>query len=161
MATSLGLSAYFHFADAAKAAAANSGTTTAGTSAGSSSSAASAGSSAAVTPPAVGSAAAASGTGLADGTYLGATDTNRWGPVQVQITVTNGQITAVDAVQTPSENGKDIAINARATPILQSEALAAQSASIDGVSGATYTSNSYKVSLQSAIDQATAAGATA
>jgi uncharacterized protein with FMN-binding domain len=58
-----------------------------------------------------------------------------------------------------------VSINARATPTLASEVLSAQSASIDTVSGATYTSDSYKVSLQSAIDLARAtavqAGATA
>jgi len=74
-----------------------------------------------------------------------------------QITVSGGQITAVEAIQTPTDDRKSITINQRATPTLASEALSAQSADIDTVSGATYTSDSYKASLQSALDQATAA----
>ena len=93
---------------------------------------------------------------LADGSYTGTTDTNRWGPVQVQVTITGGKITDVTALQTPT-GGKSDRINAQAVPILQSEALTAQSAQIDTVSGATYTSTSYKISLQSALDQAAAA----
>ena len=91
---------------------------------------------------------------LADGTYTGATATNRWGPVQVQITVASGQITQVVAVQTPSDDRKSVSINARATPTLATEVLSAQSAVINTVSGATYTSKSYRASLQSAIDLA-------
>jgi uncharacterized protein with FMN-binding domain len=83
----------------------------------------------------------------------------------VEITVTGGQITEVAAIQTPTADRKSVSINAQATPTLAAEVLVAQSADIDTVSGATYTSDSYKVSLQSAIDlaQATAvqAGATA
>ena len=101
-------------------------------------------------------AAAVSATGLADGIYTGATDTNKWGPVQVQVTVSGGVITEVAALQTPSDDGKSVRINDRAVPVLVSETLAAQSADIHSVSGATYTSNSYKVSLQSAIDLAKA-----
>jgi uncharacterized protein with FMN-binding domain len=91
---------------------------------------------------------------LADGTYTGATATNKWGPVQVQITVTGGQITEAAAVQTPTADRKSISINGRATPTLASEVLSAQSVDIHTVSGATYTSGSYKTSLQSAIDLA-------
>jgi uncharacterized protein with FMN-binding domain len=78
----------------------------------------------------------------------------RWGPVQVQITVADGSITDVAVVQYPNSNGKDQEINARALPILIQETLKAQSASIDMVSGATYTSDGYLTSLQSALDQA-------
>ncbi len=78
----------------------------------------------------------------------------RYGPVQVEITVTNGQITAATAVVYPTQSGRDRQINARAVPQLSQEALTAQSARIDTVSGATYTSNGYRTSLQSAIDQA-------
>ena len=101
-------------------------------------------------------ATAAAGATLADGTFTGTTDTNRWGPVQVQVTITGGKITHVTALQTPS-GGRSDRINAQAVPILQSEALTAQSAQIDTVSGATYTSTSYRISLQSALDQAAAA----
>ncbi|MDQ1745188.1 MAG: hypothetical protein QOE23_3527 [Pseudonocardiales bacterium] len=78
----------------------------------------------------------------------------RFGPVQVQITVTNGAITAVEAVEYPQSSPRDAQINAYAIPQLNSEALAAKSASIDMVSGATYTSEGYLSSLQSALDQA-------
>ncbi len=94
----------------------------------------------------------------AGATFTGAVSTNRWGPVQVQITVTNGKITKVTALQTPSDKSKSVRINNRAVPILRSEALAAQSAQVNTVSGATYTSDSYAASLQSAIDSARSAG---
>jgi uncharacterized protein with FMN-binding domain len=87
-------------------------------------------------------------------TYTGAAVGTRWGDVQVQITVTDGVIKAVDAVEAPNSNNRDIEINNRALPILAAEALQAQSAAIDTVSGATVTSAGYLGSLQSAIDQA-------
>lgn len=89
-----------------------------------------------------------------DGTYTGAATSTKFGPVQVQITVSDGQITAVEAIDYPTANGKDQQINARAIPILNKEAVAAQSAQISTVSGATYTTDAYITSLQSAIDQA-------
>jgi uncharacterized protein with FMN-binding domain len=78
----------------------------------------------------------------------------RWGPVQVQITVQNGTITAVNAIEYPRNNPRDEQINAYAIPQLNQEALSAKSASIDMVSGATYTSEGYLSSLQSALDKA-------
>ena len=78
----------------------------------------------------------------------------RYGPVQVQVTIAGGTITDVSVVEYPSENGKDRQINARALPVLVQETLDAQSSSIDMVSGATYTSEGYLQSLQSALDQA-------
>lgn len=77
----------------------------------------------------------------------------RFGPVQVAVTFSGDTITAVDPVQLPNGNGRDIAINSYATPILEQEVLASQSARIDTVSGATYTSEGYIDSLQSAIDK--------
>jgi uncharacterized protein with FMN-binding domain len=76
-----------------------------------------------------------------------------YGDVEVQITVVNGTVTAVSAVQLPS-GGRSGRISSLAGPILASEALAAQSANIDTVSGATYTSEAYARSLQAALDQA-------
>ncbi|GGN70636.1 hypothetical protein GCM10011579_046120 [Streptomyces albiflavescens] len=87
-------------------------------------------------------------------TVTGDTVQTRWGPVQVRITLKNGKITDVTAVAYPSDNPKDQEINSYAIPQLRREALAAQSASIDSVSGATYTSDGYKQSLQSALDSA-------
>lgn len=96
----------------------------------------------------------ASGSGLADGTYSGASSQTRYGPVQVQITVSGGQITDAQAVDFPNSNGRDRQINGTAVPRLVSETITAQSSKIQMVSGATYTSGGYLSSLQSAIDQA-------
>lgn len=100
-----------------------------------------------------GSSASAS-SGLADGTYLGAAVNTRYGPVQVQLTVSDGKVTDVQVPEYPSSNGRDRQINESAIPRLVSETTQAQSAQIDMVSGATYTSQGYLTSLQSAIDQA-------
>jgi uncharacterized protein with FMN-binding domain len=87
-------------------------------------------------------------------TVTGDTVQTRWGPVQVKVTIKSGKITDVTALQYPTENPRDQQINSYAIPQLRSEALAAQSASIDTVSGATYTSEGYQQSLQSALDSA-------
>ncbi len=87
-------------------------------------------------------------------TYTGDAVSTRFGDVQVEITVTNGKITKSSVTQVPWSNGRDQEINSYAVPILNSETVDAQSANIDMVSGATYTSNGYVGSLQSAIDQA-------
>ena len=87
-------------------------------------------------------------------TVLGDAIMTRYGNVQVQITVANGAITASEVTQVPWSNGKDQQINGRAVPVLNAEVVDAQSAGIDMVSGATYTSEAYIRSLQSAIDQA-------
>ena len=87
-------------------------------------------------------------------TYDGDTVQTRWGPVQVRITVVDGKITASEAIVYPNGNHEDEQINSFALPVLNQEAVSAQSASIDMVSGATVTSEGYLSSLQSAIDQA-------
>jgi uncharacterized protein with FMN-binding domain len=76
----------------------------------------------------------------------------RWGPVQVQVTIAGGKITNVTALQQPTGNGRDQEINDYALPILHDEAVQAQSARVDAVSGATVTSGGYIESLQSALD---------
>ena len=91
--------------------------------------------------------------------FDGDTIQTRYGPVQVQAQIQDGSLVAVAVVQYPDGDGKSVRINQRALPQLQSEALTAQSAQVDTVSGATYTSNAYVTSLQSAIDEARAAGA--
>ncbi len=78
----------------------------------------------------------------------------RYGAVQVEITVSSGKVTDVVALQLPDSDRRSASISSRAEPVLRSEALAAQSASIDGVSGATYTSDGYEQSLQAALDAA-------
>jgi len=78
----------------------------------------------------------------------------RYGPVQVQLTVNNGRITDVQAVEYPTDTPRDAEINQFAIPQLNQETLQANNANIDMVSGATYTSNGYITSLQSAVDKA-------
>ena len=90
----------------------------------------------------------------AAGTYTGDSVMTRWGAVQVEITVADGKITAVQAVEYPQNNARDRQINAYALPVLAQEVTQAQSAQIDVVSGATVTSDGYIQSLQSALDQA-------
>jgi uncharacterized protein with FMN-binding domain len=105
-----------------------------------------------------GGTAGASGSGgsAATGTQTLTGDSvqTRWGPVQVRVTLKDGKLTDVTAVAYPQENPRDQQINAYAIPQLTSEALTAQSADIDTVSGATYTSDGYRQSLQSALDSA-------
>ncbi len=90
----------------------------------------------------------------ADGTYTGDDVNTRFGSVQVEITVSSGQITDVTALQLTDADGRSRQISNRAAPILQSEVIAAQSSNVNNVSGATYTSDAYLQSLQSAIDKA-------
>lgn len=92
--------------------------------------------------------------------FDGSVVNTRYGPVQVQIQLTNGALTDVAIVQYPDGDRKSVRINEQALPTLRSEALTAQSAQVHTVSGATYTSNGYTQSLQSAIDAALAAGIT-
>jgi uncharacterized protein with FMN-binding domain len=87
-------------------------------------------------------------------TYTGSVASTRWGPVQVEITVTTGKITGVTVLQQPNGNPKDDEINDYALPILVQDTLSAQSADIDMVSGATVTSDGYLQSLQAALDEA-------
>ncbi|MGW6278603.1 FMN-binding protein [Kribbella sp. NPDC055071] len=82
-----------------------------------------------------------------------------YGPVQVQISVRSGRITSARALAQPSGDGRTDAINSYAVPQLVQETVAAQSARIDTVSGATFTSEGYRQSLQSALDAAHQAGA--
>jgi len=99
--------------------------------------------------------AVSGGTSTGSGTTVtGDVAQTRWGPVQVALTVDGGTITAVQVPRYPSGNGRDQEINARALPVLVQETIAAQSASIDMVSGATVTSVGYRQSLQSALDKA-------
>jgi uncharacterized protein with FMN-binding domain len=121
------------------------GETHGGTSAGSS------GGSSSTTRPTGSGPAATNSAGPA--TIDGSVVDTRYGPVEVEITVAGGRITGATAIELPS-GGRSGAISNYAAPILSSEALSAQSAQIDLVSGATYTSDAYARSLQSALDQA-------
>ncbi|WP_127358840.1 FMN-binding protein [Actinacidiphila soli] len=86
-------------------------------------------------------------------TVTGDTIQTRYGPVQVQITLKAGKLSAVNVLQVPQDNPRDAEIAQYSVPVLTQEALAAQSASINSVSGATYTSQGYISSLQSALDK--------
>jgi FMN-binding domain len=103
------------------------------------------------------SASSAGPTGTVSGstgrTVTGEAFNTIYGPVQVKITVVAGRITAASAVEYPEESPRDFQINSYAIPQLNSEAVAAGSAKIDAVSGATYTSGGYIGSLQNALDQ--------
>lgn len=90
--------------------------------------------------------------------FNGAVIATRYGPVQVQAQISNGVLADVAVVAYPNGDADSVDINRAALPRLRSAALSAQSAKIDTVSGATYTSDGYRKSLQSAIDQARAAG---
>lgn len=83
----------------------------------------------------------------------GSAEQNRYGVVQVEVTESGDKITDVRFVQLTAYDGRSQMINQQAGPILLQETLDAQSANISGVSGATYTSDSYIESLQSALDQ--------
>ena len=89
------------------------------------------------------------------GTFLGAVVDDPYGQVQVKITLAAGKITDVTAVQLPS-GGRSGFISQTVAPILRGEAISTQGASIDTVSGATYTSQAYAQSLQSALDSSRA-----
>jgi uncharacterized protein with FMN-binding domain len=97
---------------------------------------------------------AASATDVCEGqTIDGPTIDTRWGPVQVEAVVSaSGQICDVGAIQSPDSHGRSVRINDQALPILHTQVMKAQSASINGVSGATITSRGYQRSLQSILD---------
>lgn len=86
-------------------------------------------------------------------TIKGDTVPTQYGPVQVSVTFSGHRITAVKTLQTPNGDGHSRAVAARAVPTLHDEVIASQSAKIDTVSGATYTSDGYAQSVQSAIDR--------
>ena len=134
---------------------ANGGTSDSGGSTGAAAGGTSSGASSNGTAGAGSSATPSAGTGSRTGTetLTGGVFASRYGNTQVQVTITNGQITSVTALQLPT-GGRSGQISQYVEPILSSEALTAQSANIDIVSGATYTSEAYAQSLQSALDQA-------
>lgn len=90
--------------------------------------------------------------------FDGALVQTRYGPVQVQAQIANGSITDVAVITYPEGDGRSRSINARALPELRTEVLSAQDANVDTVSGATYTSQGYRQSLQAALDSARAEG---
>ncbi len=88
------------------------------------------------------------------GVFSGEIAQTFYGPVQVQITVKDGKIIDAKGLQYPTESFRDQAINSQAIPYLVQETLQAQSANIQGVGGASYTSQGWQQSLQSALSKA-------
>src|SRR4051812_14305493 len=89
-----------------------------------------------------------------NGTFTGTAVDTRFGAVQVQATIAEGRVTAVSAVQLPHGDPRSSSISQGAEPYLKQEVLAKQGAKVDVISGATYTSDGYMASLQSALDKA-------
>jgi uncharacterized protein with FMN-binding domain len=89
-------------------------------------------------------------------TVVGPTVSTQYGPVQVAATVSGSQLRDVRALVLPSGDGRTNEISAQAGPLLRQEAMAAQSAQINTISGASYTSDGYRRSLQAALDRANA-----
>lgn len=98
-----------------------------------------------------GSSSSASGSGK---TVTSDVISTRYGNVQLTVTISGGKITSVQALQLPTTDPKSSEISSYAEPLLRQSALSKQSANIDVVSGATYTSDGYKTALQSALDKA-------
>lgn len=89
----------------------------------------------------------------ANQTVSGSVVQTMYGPVQVQVTASGGSISDVQAVSLPNGDPHSSGISQYAAPLLRQQALQAQSAHIDGVAGASYTSQGYAQSLQSALNQ--------
>lgn len=92
--------------------------------------------------------------GFKDGTFTGQDFPNQYGDVQVSVTISGGRITDVQSLQLPMDRQRSAYISQIAGPLLHDQVLQAQSAQIDGVSGASFTSQSYAESVQSALDKA-------
>ena len=92
--------------------------------------------------------------GLRSGTFTGQTYSDQYGNLQVQVVISGGRITDVKVVQSPNDNPQSAYIASVAMPLLRQEVLQAQSAQINILSGATYDSQSYAPSVQSALDLA-------
>jgi uncharacterized protein with FMN-binding domain len=101
-----------------------------------------------------GATASASPASVAARTVTGDAAQTIYGPVQVRVTVKNGKVTAASAVEYPQQDPRDFQINSYAIPALNQEAVSASSAQIDSISGATFTSEGYVTSLQSALTKA-------
>lgn len=89
-----------------------------------------------------------------NGQYTGQDVLTQYGDVQVKVVIAGGKITDVQALQLPYDRQRSAQISQFAGPRLHDEVLQAQSAQIDSLSGATYTSNAYAQSVQAALDQA-------
>jgi uncharacterized protein with FMN-binding domain len=94
--------------------------------------------------------------GLRSGTFTGQTYSDQYGNLQVQVVISGGRITDVKLLQYPQNEPQSSFISSQALPLLREEVLQAQSAKIDAISGATFTSENFAASVQSALDLARA-----
>ena len=106
--------------------------------------------------PTAGGTTATSGSLYKDGSYTGSVADAQWGLIQVKAIIKGGKITDVQFLQYPNERNRSVMINSYADPQLTSEAIQAQSATVDVVSGATDTSDAFIQSLTDALSQAKA-----
>jgi uncharacterized protein with FMN-binding domain len=90
----------------------------------------------------------------ADGTYTGPVTDAYYGPMRIQAIVQGGRLVAIKVLEYPSDRRTSVAINRQALPMLRDEVIAAQSARVDIVSGATLTSRAFIESLDAALGQA-------
>jgi uncharacterized protein with FMN-binding domain len=90
----------------------------------------------------------------ADGTYTGSPADAYYGTIQVQAIIQNGTLADVQFLQYPSDRNTSVRVNSRALPILKQEAISAQNANVNIVSGATDSSQAFQQSLSSALSQA-------
>ena len=95
----------------------------------------------------------ATGSGGSSGTATGDAVDTQYGAAQVRVTVKAGKIVKIEALQLQGNDPRSVQISGSAEPVLQQEALTDQTADVDAVSGATFTSASYTQSLQSALDK--------
>jgi uncharacterized protein with FMN-binding domain len=100
-----------------------------------------------------GSASTSTTTAAGTRTALGADVQYRYGELELQVTATGGRITNVQPAIDTAFDPRSSQVNSYAEPLLQSQTLQAQSANINGVSGATFTSQAYVQSLQAALDK--------
>lgn len=91
-----------------------------------------------------------------DGSYTGSVADAQWGVVQIKATIQGGKITDVQFLQYPNDRNRSRMINSDADPQLVSEAIQAQSANVDIVTGATDSSEAFMQSLADALSQARA-----
>ena len=96
------------------------------------------------------------GMGFSDGTYLGPVVDAYYGVVQVQAIIKHGRLDMVDVLRWPADRDTSVTINENALPKLRQEAISAQSAEVDIISGATLLSNAFIRSLDVALKKARA-----
>ena len=99
-------------------------------------------------------AAASPSSGWRDGTYTGPVADAFYGPLQVEAVIENGRLADVKVVRYPDDRPESIQVNEHSNPLLRAEALSAQTAAVDIISGATQSSEAFQKSLAAALSQA-------